>query len=197
MLLSASISVIWLLAMLAAAAMLRDVRRTFFDAIKIGLGFAATLNLALIFNPQPNWIGVLVGLLASWRLIAGPMPRMGGVIGGACAALVAALQIGGGIPGMTAAAVAGGALAIAFLLVRSGSAHSRTSIGIGSIALLLAALGAPLAGLLGDLLYGWQSATMLAQDAAQPPAPPPPAWALAITGLALAAGLFKGMWIKR
>lgn len=188
-----SVSLIWLLAMLVAAVALQDSGRSLRSALMAILAFAAALAGALQLNPQPNWIGVLVSLAASWRLIAGPLPRVGALIAGACAGLAAALQIGGGIAIWPAAAVTGGALAIAFLLARPGQGNGQ----LRGHALILAALGAPLAGLLGDLLYGWQSATVLSQEAAQSAAPAPPAWAIAIVGLALAAGLLRGMWIRR
>ncbi|KPL66892.1 hypothetical protein SZ64_01530 [Erythrobacter sp. SG61-1L] len=193
MLLPLTVSLIWLLAMLAAAVCLQDSGRSLRSAVAAALAFAAVLAVALQFNPQPNWIGVLVGVAAGWRLISGPLPRTGSLVAGACAGLAAALQIGGGVDLLPAAAVTGGALTIAFLLARPGRGNGQ----LRGHALILAALGAPLAGLIGDLLYGWQSATVLSQDAAQSAAPAPPAWAIAIVGLALGAGLLRGMWIRR
>ena len=93
------------------------------------VAFAAVLAGALQLGPQPNWIGVLVSLAASWRLIAGPLPRVGALIAGACAGLAAALQIGGGIAIWPAAAVTGGALAIAFLLARPGQGNGQLRLG--------------------------------------------------------------------
>ncbi|HTN14288.1 MAG TPA: hypothetical protein VL017_10555 [Devosia sp.] len=193
MLLSFSVSLIWLLAMLAGAAALQDCRRSRGTLIAAALAFAGALTAAHFVNPQPNWVGVIVGLLASWRLIAGPLPRAAAWIAGACAGLAAALQIAGGVSLLLAAGVTGAALGAALLLTRPGS-RSGTMRGA---ALVAAALGAPVAGLASDLLFGWRSATMLAQDTASATAPHPPMWAIAIVVLALAAGLLKGMWIKR
>lgn len=193
MLLSFSVSLIWLLAMLAGAAALQDCRRGPGTLLAAALAFAATLAMAHYVNPQPNWIGVIVGLLASWRLIAGPLPRAGAWIAGTCAGLAAALQIAGGVSLLLAAGVTGAALCAAFLFARPASGNG----AMRGAALVAAALGAPVVGLAGDLLFGWRSATMLAQDTAPAAAPQPPVWAIAIVVLALAAGLLKGMWIKR
>lgn len=198
MMLSLSVSLIWLLAVLAAAAQVQDVPRRALMAAGIVLAFAATLGAAMTLSPQPNWIGVLAGIGAFWRLIAGPMPRGGMGLAGGSAALAAALQIGGGISPLVAVPLAGGALMLAFLLRRPASANGRREL---ERVLIIAALALPIIGLAGDLMFGWHAATMLNRNVAAittaTAAPVPPAWTIAIVGFAIVAGLIRGMWIKR
>lgn len=190
---SLSVSIIWLLAMLAAAAHVQDARRSLGSGIATALSFMAVAPVAVWLSPQPNWVGVLLGVGASWRLIAGPLPRAGGPLAGASAALAAALQIAGGVSPWLALPVAAMALMIAFLW-RAGSGANDN---LREIVLVTAALGFPIAGLAGDLIFGWASASMLNVGAMQPVAPEPPLWALAVVGLAVVAGVVRGIWIKR
>lgn len=191
MMLSFTVAAIWLLAMLAAAAHLPDSRRRSMSLGVAVTAFVAVLPAAIWLSPQPNWIGILIGLGTSWRLIAGPLPRAGSVLAGSSAALAAALQVSGGISAWLAISVAAAALLAAFAW--AGRSRDRT---MRELMLVVAALGAPLAGLVGDLLFGWQSASMLNRGIAVA-SPAPPTWAVAIVGLALMAGLLRGYWIKR
>jgi hypothetical protein len=188
-----SVSIIWLLAMLAAAAHLQDSARNARNGLAAAAAFMVIVLPAVWLSPQPNWIGVLLGIGASWRLIVGPLPRFGSALAGASAALAAALQIAGGVSPWLALSVTAAGLAVAFLwrggLVANGS--------LREVVLVLDAFGLPLAGLTGDLLFGWASASMLNVGAAHPVAPEPPLWALAIVGAAILAGLIRGAWIKR
>jgi len=191
MMLSFSVSLIWLLAMLAAAAFVHDSGRGAIGVLRMALAFPVTLAVALWLSPQPNWVGVLIGVMAIWRLIAGPFGRVGGLLGGVCAGLAAALQVAGGVPLWIAAALAAGALALVAWLPR-GSANR----DLPREMMVVIALAVPLAGLAGDLVYGWHSAAVLNRGASAPSVPPP-AWAIAIAALALVAGAIRGIWIKR
>lgn len=73
--------------------------------------------------------------------------------------------------------------------------ESRTDWSDG--ALVLVALAGPSVGLAADLLYGWQSATVLNRTALTTAAAIPPWWALAVIVLALAAGAIKEFGRKR
>src|SRR5690606_485867 len=93
-----SVSALWLLGMLAAAAHARDAGLTEGNGWRMAVAFIVAVPLALWLTPQPNWIAVLLALGAFWRLIAGPMGRVGGVLAGASAALVATFQLGRAVP---------------------------------------------------------------------------------------------------
>lgn len=189
MMLSFSVSLIWLLAMLAAAAHVQAHRGTLAEGLRPALAFALTLTAAIWLAPQPNWVGVLVGLTAMWRLISGPSARRGGWLGGVCAGLAAALQVGGGVPLWIAGLIAGGALLAACLL----SSRRMPAEPL----LILSALAAPVVGLAGDLVYGWHSAAMLNKGLSVAEAGMPPLWAIGIVALALAAGIIRGLWARR
>ena len=190
---SLSVSLIWLLAMLGAAAHLRDSDRTAVNALWVGAIFAVTMLLANWLSPQPNWIGVLIGIAAMWRLIAGPQPRAALAVAGASGGMAGALAMAGGIPAVPAAGVTLAALLAAVLL-----REKRRASGFRQEALLIpVALAAPLIGLAGDLVFGWHSASMLSGEAGALDAASPPDWAIAIVGAALLAGLVRGIWIKR
>lgn len=192
MMVSLSVSLLWLLAMLAAAVHVQDAGRTVGNALRAGLAFIVVLPFASWFSPQPNWVGVLIALGAFWRLIAGPLPRVGGLLAGASVGLAAALQIEGGIAPWLAASVTALGLACGFLW------GGKPVVGGPREGVLVAvAIATPPVGLLNDLLFGWHSATMLSRDGIEVAAPAPPAWAIGITGLALAAGLLRGLWVKR
>jgi hypothetical protein len=203
MLLVVSVSSLWLLGMLAAAAHAQDAGRTGGNALRIALAFAAVPPLALWLAPQPNWVGVLVATGAFWRLINGPMPRVGGWLAGASAGLVAALQIAGGIGLELALAVTALALVCAFPWWGAAQPRRWEWLLVG-VAVLV-----PPIGLASDIVYGWQSAAVLSREQASSgtgaglgpglgaEAIVPPAWALAIMGAALLAGLARGIWIRR
>lgn len=194
MLLSLSVSLIWLLAVIAAAIHARDCPRRLAGAFWALGAFIVTLALAMMLSPQPNWIGVLVGVGAFWRLIAGPLPRAGPLLGGASAALAAALAIAGGVSLWLS-----GPLTLAAFALALGLRGERSAARIREleIVLVVTALGAPALGLASDLVFGWHSATMLKRDAIAVIASAPPAWTLAIVGFAIVAGLLRGIWIRR
>jgi hypothetical protein len=190
---SLSVSALWLLAMLAAAAHVQDSGRTPGNAVAAAVAFALALAAALWLSPQPNWIAVLLALGVFWRLIAGPLPRVGATLGGASAGLVAALQVAGGVPLWLAAGVTFAALACGFAWGGSarGGIRRRESVLV-AVALLVLPLG-----LLADLVFGWQSATVLGHGASDLIAPMPPIWTIVILGAALLMGLVKGFWVRR
>jgi len=192
MMLSFSVSLIWLLAMLAAAALVHDAARSARTMLPMGLAFFAILAVALWFSPQPNWVGVLIGVIAIWRLVSGSFPRAGGLLGGVCAGLAAALQVAGGVPLGIAGGLAAGALAIAAALPRAPAGRDMTR----EIMVIVAALAVPVIGLAADLVYGWHSAAVLNHGVAVTSASPP-GWAIGIVTLALVAGLIKGLWARR
>jgi hypothetical protein len=191
MIVSLSVSLLWLLALLASAVHVRDGGRTRANALRVLVAFGLVVLVAGWFSPQPNWVAVLLALGAVWRLIVGPMARAGGVLAGASAGLAAALQVAGGVALWLAVAVRAVALGLAFL-----SAGKAARGGVPGKVLVAVALAIPPVGLANDLLFGWHSATML-RDAGKIATPVPPAWALGIVGLALAAGLLRGIWIRR
>ena len=192
--LSLSVSLIWLLAMLAAAVHVRDAESTAKPFALLAAAFTVVLPLAIWLSPQPNWVAVLVTILAIWRLIGGRSARLGPVVAGITAALAASLLVAAGLSLTIAAAVTAIALLAAFLLRgrepgRDGSAHE--------LVLVLVALAMPVVGLFGDLLFGWQSATMLSSAAVELDTPAPPVWSIGIAVLAVLAGLFKGLRTKQ
>lgn len=193
MMISLSVSFLWLLALAAAAVHAQDGGRTLGNGLRMAVAFALVLPAALWLSPQPNWIGVLLALGVFWRLITGSLPRVGGVLGGASAALATALQIAAGAVPWLAVGLTVVALVCAFAWGgnRDGGMRRREALLVG-IAILL-----PPVALLGDILFGWQSAAVLGQGAADLSAPAPPAWAIAVLGLALLAGLLKGLWVRR
>lgn len=193
MIVSLSASVLWLLAMLAATVHLQDAGRSPGNGLRAAATFGLILPLASWLSPQPNWVAVLLALAAFWRLIAGPLPRIGGALAGASAGLAAALQIAGGVPWWLAAPVTGLGLACAFAWGGSLASSSRPRESV----LVAVALAMPPVGLAGDLVFGWQSATMLGRDGVDVAAPAPPTWAIGVIGLALLAGLAKGFWVRR
>ena len=188
-----AIALIWLLALLAAAVHLRDGGRTLPSALWAAAGFAAAVPCALWLAPQPNWIAVLVTIGAIWRLIAGGGSRSGPLLAGISAGLAAALVATAGIETATAAGLTAAALVAAFALQPGrGKASPRDEH-----LLVAAALSLPVAGLSGDIVYGWQSAAMLGDGGITVAAVEPPEWALAIVVLALVAGLVRGLWARR
>jgi len=191
--LSLSVSLIWLLALLAASAHIRQGTMGLRTVLAMALVFALVLALALRLAPQPNWIGVLVGLSAMWSLIGGPLPRAGAMLGAACAALAAALQVAAGLTVWIAAPLAALALVAALLLL--GRPVART--GLRDVVLVVTALGAPAIGLAGDLVYGWHSAAVLNRGAVAQHDIATPAWAVVIVALALLAGALRGLWKHR
>ncbi len=189
-----AVSLIWLLAMLAAAAHMAPARLAPAELARAVAAYVLTFWAAPLLSPQPNWVGVLIGVAAFWRLIAGPMPRTGPIVAGACAALAAALQVAGGIPYWPAAALGFVALLGAGLML--GRVPGKR-IAFREHVLIASALGAPAIGLAGDVAYGWQSATVL-NRAAEPLATlAPPVWAIIILALAIIAGAVRGLWIRR
>lgn len=187
-----SVSALWLLGMLAAAAHAQDAGRTLANGGRMAVAFIVIVPLALWLTPQPNWIAVLLALGAFWRLIAGPMGRVGGVLSGASAALVAALQIAGGVTYWLALPVTALGLALAFTWSGDDSRFRRWEWVLVAVAIVI-----PPVGLANDIIFGWQSATVLNQQAVETGAVTPPAWAIAIVGAALLAGLVRGIWIRR
>jgi hypothetical protein len=190
MMLSLSVSLIWLLALLAASAHVQRGSRGATRLLTLALGFGATLLLARFLSPQPNWVGVIVGVTAMWQLIGGPLPRIGNLLGAVCAGLAASLQVAGGVPLWLAGPLAAAALFGAALLLRPGSARS----GVTDVVLIVVALAAPVVGLAGDLVYGWQSASVLGGMTLPSVKVSTPGWAIGIVVLALLAGALRGIW---
>ncbi|MEJ2411157.1 MAG: hypothetical protein P8Y48_18140 [Novosphingobium sp.] len=189
-----SVSLIWLLAMLACAAHMAPARLAPSELARAVGAYGLTFAAASFLSPQPNWVGVLIGIAAFWRLISGPMVRIGPGIAGACAALAAALQWSGGLPYWTSAALGVAALLCAGLVlgrVPEGRVSFREHV------LVMAALAAPAIGLWADVAYGWQSATVLNRAAQPVAALTPPVWTIIILVLALAAGVIRGIWVRR
>lgn len=187
-----SVSALWLLGMLAAAAHAQDAGRTQANGWRMAIAFVAVVPLAMWLTPQPNWIAVLLAAGAFWRLIAGPMPRVGGLLAGTSAALVAALQIAGGVAYELVLPVTALGLALAFVWSGGKLRFKRWEWVLVVVAIVI-----PPAGLVNDLIYGWQSATVLNQEAVDTAAISPPAWTITIVGAALLAGLVRGVWIRR
>ena len=188
-----ALTLIWVLALIAAAIHLRDGGRTVRSALWAAVGFALALPVALWLAPQPNWIAVLVTIGAIARLIAGGGRRGGPLLAGISAGLAASLVAAAGIEAWTAAALTIAALVAAFVMQpASTNASPRDEHLLVGVALLL-----PVVGLSGDLEYGWHSAGMLGDGAEAVAAGEPPAWALAIVGLAIVAGLVRGLWASR
>lgn len=191
--LSLSISLIWLLALLAASAHVQQGGKTVGRLVQGALAFALVLVAALFLSPQPNWIGVLVGVTAMWQLIGGPLTRMSAVLGGACAGLAAALQIAAGLSFWIAVPLAAGALLAAGTVLARSTARN----GLRDMVLIVTALATPALGLAGDLVYGWHSAAVLNGGAVAQHDMPTPAWAVVIVALALLAGALRGIWKRR
>jgi len=181
------VSLLWLLAMAAAALHLRDGGRSLGNGVRIAGAAVVVLPLALWLSPQPNWIGVLLAGGAILRVITGPLPRAGGLLAGASAALGAALLLASGVSPLIAIPMTAAGIVAAFLL------GGRTREG----ALVVVAVLMVPVGLVNDLAYGWRSAMALAGGQAEPAAVAAPSWAMALTITALLAGVMKGLWFKR
>lgn len=193
MMLSIAVSLIWLLALLAASTHVQPGSRKPAALLAMAVVFALALPLALRLSPQPNWIGVLIGLTAMWQLVGGPLRRAGNLLGAVCAALAAALQIAGGVPLWLAASLAGAGLIVALVAVPRQAKQG----GVRDMLLIAVALGAPAIGLAADLVYGWHSAAMLNLGAVARADVATPAWAIAIVVLALLGGALRGIWKRR
>ncbi|BAV65919.1 hypothetical protein [Sphingobium cloacae] len=189
-----SISLLWLLAMLGAAAHMTPARLARADWARALAAYASAFWIATILSPQPNWIGLLIGTAAFWRLIAGPAGRSGSVVAGGSAALAAALQMAGGVPLWIAAALGLAALCAAGL-ARGGAGEG--GVALREHVLVVVALASPAIGLAADAAYGWQSAVMLNRTVQPAAVPAPPVWAIAILVLAGAAGVIRGFWVRR
>ena len=187
------VSSLWLFAMLAAVAYFRHVERKVAGLATALVAFGVAMADALMLAPQPNWVGVLIGLAAFWRLIAGRL-RADALLAGSGAGLVAALQVAAGLSPWLALALGLAALVaaalVAWTMAQGGGA-------IGDIALLCAALAAPAIGLAADVAYGWHSARALNQQVVAQAAPAAPAWAIGLLLLAFAAGVIRGAWTRR
>lgn len=189
-----SVSLIWLLAMLSAAAHMAPARLAPAELARAVGAYALMFWAASFVSPQPNWVGVLIGIAAFWRLIAGPMSRTGPLIAGACAGLAAALQAAGGLPFWSSAGLG------FFALLGAGLVLGRAPEGritFREHVLVAAALATPAIGLAADVAYGWQSAAILNRAAQQTTALMPPLWAMTIIALAIAAGAIRGLWVRR
>ncbi len=193
MMLSLSISLIWLLALLAASAHVQQGEKDVAELVQGGLVFALVLAGALFLSPQPNWIGVLVGLTAMWQLIGGPLPRMSAVLGAVCAGLAAALQVAAGLSFWIAVPLAAGALVAGGAVLARSTARN----GLRDMVFIVTALATPAIGLAGDLVYGWHSAAVLNRGVVAQHDVPTPAWAVVIVALALLAGALRGIWKQR
>lgn len=187
------VSLLWLLAMLAATAHFGPAERRVAGVASALAAFCVAMGGALLLSPQPNWVGVLIGLAAFWRLIAG-RPRGGAFLAGAGAGLVAALQMAAGLDpwlALTLACVALLAAARAAWTMAPGGAE------VGEAVLLCVAFAAPAIGLAADIAFGWQSAAVLNQQSAAQALPGAPVWAIAIVLLALVAGVIRGALKRR
>jgi len=193
MMLSLSVSLIWLLALLAAGAHVQLGRKSAAALGGMMVVFAAVLMVGVWLSPQPNWIGVLVGLTAMWQLIGGPFDRAGNFLGAVCAALAAALQISGGVPVWLAAPLAAAALLAAAFALNGRPVGG----GFRDIVLIGTALAAPVIGLAGDIVYGWQSAGALNRSETAMPDVSMPVWTISIVALALLGGVLRGIWKKQ
>ena len=189
-----SVSLIWLLAMLSAAAHMAPVRLTLVELARAAGAYALTFWAASLVSPQPNWVGVIIGIASFWRLIAGPMVWMGPLVAGACAALAAALHAAGGLPFWPSAALG------IFALLGGGFMLGRAPGGrmvLREHVLVATALATPAIGLAADIAYGWQSAAILNRAAQPAAALMPPLWAMTIIVLAITAGAIRGLWARR
>jgi hypothetical protein len=192
MMLGFAVSVLWLLALVAGFVLFRDCGLSLRTCCAAGAALAIAFGLGIALSPQPNWIGVLVAVIAFWRLIGGAAPRSAPWLAGCCAGLAAALQAGAGVPVWQAGGITTAALALAMVAGRAG----RSGLA-GEWALVVVALAAPVFALAADLSYGWQSAAVLNTQVVRVDAPPPPLWAWIVAGLSLTAGLAIGAWRKR
>lgn len=187
---SLTVSLIWILAMMGAAAQTDSEHIVPVKLVVASGAFGSALFGALMLSPQPNWIGLCVGLLVARRLIAGPDRRLDLPMAGVLAGLVAALEVAAGLQTGIAVGLSIAALVAGAFLVRGGAARSREGM------LIAAAFLAPVIGLVSDLTYGWHSAAVL--NRAEPfKASVPPNWALAVVALALGAGLLTGLRKRR
>lgn len=186
---TAVISPLWFLAMLAAVALSGAVRWRPGDMLAVLFAGAAVTGGALWLRAQPGGLGIVIGVIAVWRLVGGPSALADRLMCGACAGLAAALHAGHGVHPALAAGLSLAVLVAGRALVRPGP----TLRGAG---LALAGFVAPAAGLLPDVVAGWRNAETF-NRAVGGPVRPIPTWALVWLGLALAAGLVRGLWVRR
>jgi phage shock protein PspC (stress-responsive transcriptional regulator) len=188
------VSAVWLLCMLGAAAHAARPVARMTDVLQMAVAFALSFALAVLFTPQPNWISLCVAILAMWRLLQGLSPRTDRVLGGVCAGLAAALHLGSGVPAWLAIGAPVVILAVAIWMARGFARET----GPGrEIALVAAALVAPIVGLAPDIAAGWRSAEVLNRAAGAPQVQAIPAWAISFVVLALVAGAARAFWIRR
>lgn len=184
------VSLIWMLAMVGAVAQTDSEHVAPVKLVVASGAFGAALFGALMLSPQPNWVGLCVGLLVARRLIAGPDRRLDLPMAGVITGLVAALEVAAGLQTGIAVGLSIAALVAGAFLLRGGAARWREGM------LVAAALLAPVIGLASDLTYGWHSAAVL--NRAEPlRASVPPGWTLAVVALALGAGLLTGLRKRR
>jgi hypothetical protein len=183
-------SAVWLFALLTGVSLCRaSVRRP--GEIAAVVGSAAVLLLAAYgLKARPEWVGVVVGVIAVWRLIGRPSPLADNLMSGACLGLAGALYVAQGVQPALAVALTVATFGVALWLASA----VKDWRGWG---LALAALAAPVAGLLPALAFGWRSAQVLNRAAAESAVRPIPWWTLGWVGLALAAGVVRGLWVRR
>lgn len=183
-------SAVWLFALLAAVSLCRASVRRPVEIATIAGAAAVGLVVAFFLKARPDWVGVVVSAIAFSRLVGRPSALGDNLLSGACLGLAAALYQAQGL----APAVAIGLVAATFAVALWLGLAVKAWRGWG---LALAALAAPVAGLLPALAFGWRSAEVLNRTAAESAVRPIPWWALVWVGLALAAGFVRGLWVRR
>ena len=183
-------SAVWLFALLAAVSLCRASWRRPGEIAAV-VGSAAVMLLAAWWlKARPEWVGVVVSVVAVWRLVGRPSALADNLMSGVCLGLAGALYLAQGVQ----PALAGGLTAATFGVALWLASAVKEWRGWG---LAFAALAAPVAGLSPALAFGWRSAEVLNRAAAESVVRPSPWWTLMWVGLALAAGVVRGLWVRR
>lgn len=179
---------VWFLALLGGI-VLAGRARDRAGWMMLALGFGPVALLSSVFAPTSGWIGLLVGLIAGWRLLWKPSVKIDGASAGAMVGMAVALHLGHEVHLPVALIVAVGSL-IAGLLLAGRSALT----GPGGSCLAIVALAAPAIGLAPEVASGWRSVQGLSGSAAGPISAPAvmPLYVLLLIGAALIAGILRG-----
>jgi hypothetical protein len=188
------VSTVWLLCMVAALAHGAERVSSFAGVLQFATAFGLTFTAALFLSPQPGWIGFLAALFAFWRLIHRGGAAIDRTLAGVSAALAGALFAGHGLNVWISGAAAAALLGLGLMLARSPKASVER---MRAPALAVVAFSAAAVGLAPEVASGWRSAVILNKAVVVTPAVAIPDWAVAIVLAALAAGLARGLWVRR
>lgn len=187
------VSAIWLLCIFTAAALPRSGQGLHYGALLAGFAVAGAFAFGLA--PASGGIGLLAGAVALWQLLSPSSGRwpdaLAGVLGGLGVFLHALL-------GAPVAAAAVPALLLTLLARHLVQADPRFApADMRTQALLGASLVSPVLAAWPALIEGWHSARALNQPLQEAQDPSMPGWVWPVVGLAMVAGIVRGLMVRR